>query len=174
MTRIQHIALALYYGFAQWFPTQPAPTYQFGYWLRRKLVKIIFAECGHNVIIKRCAYFGKGIGIRIGNNSQLGTNCVVPADISIGSDVIMGPDVIIYGVSHEFSRLDIPIRLQGATKTRAPSIGDDVWIGTRAIIMPGIRIGSHSIIGAGSIVTHDVPEYAIVAGVPARVIRARA
>jgi len=91
----------------------------------------------------------------------------------MGDDVIMGPNVIIWSVSHEYRRTDIPIRLQPSTPERPPVIGDDVWIGARAIIMPGVAIGSHAVIGAASVVTRDVPEYAVVAGVPSRVIKMR-
>lgn len=165
--------LLTYYIFARWFPTQPRFGYRFGYWLRRKLVKHIFKSCGENVIIKKNAYFGGGSQLVIGNNSQLGENCVVPRDLIIGDDVIMGPEIIIWAISHEISSIDIPIRLQGSTPRKPPVVGNDVWIGARVIIMPGVKIGSHSVIGAASVVTRDVPDYAIVAGIPARVIRMR-
>ncbi len=149
------------------------PGYKFGYWLRRIIVKQIFKSCGSNVIVKRNAYFGTGRGLQIGNNSQLGQDCVVPSDLTMGDNVIMGPEVVIWGISHDFSSVDKPIREQPTTENRAPIIGDDVWIGSRVIIMPGLRIGSHSVIGAASVVTHDVPEWAVAAGVPARIIRMR-
>jgi len=67
-------------------------------------------------------------------------------------------------MGHAFDRTDIPINQQGATEIQPVTIGDDVWIGQRAIIKPGVTVGNHAIIGAGSIVTKDVPEWAIVAG----------
>lgn len=170
---LRNLALIVYYTIARWFPTQPRPGYRLGYKMRQILVKRIFLKCGKNIIIKRNAYFGRGEGIIIGDYSQLGEDCVVPKGLIMGRDVIMGPQVIIWGISHEFGRVDIPIRLQGETDESPPVIGDDVWIGARVIIMPGVRIGSHSIIGASSVVTRDVPPYAIVAGVPAKVIRMR-
>ncbi|MBU4067907.1 MAG: acetyltransferase [Proteobacteria bacterium] len=141
--------------------------------MRRKLAQKIFLYCGQHVIIKRNAYFGNGSQLRIGHNSQLGHNCVVPRDISIGNDVIMGPNVVIWAISHKFSSAEVPIRLQGSTDRNPPVIGNDVWIGERSIIMPGVKIGSHSVIGAASVVTRDVPDYAVVAGIPARIIRMR-
>lgn len=86
---------------------------------------------------------------------------------------MMGPEIIIISGSHNFERTDISMREQGAPPRRAVVIGNDVWIGTRSIILPGVNIGSHSIIGAGSVVTKDVPEWAIVAGNPAKIIRFR-
>ena len=84
----------------------------------------------------------------------------------------MAPDVIIWTIGHSFDRTDIPNK-QGETAYTPVMIGDDVWIGQRAIIKPGTKVGSHAIIGAGSIVTKDVPEWAIVAGNPAKIIRMR-
>jgi len=85
----------------------------------------------------------------------------------------MAPDVIIWTISHALDRTDIPINQQGATEIQPVTIGNDVWIGKRAIIKPGVTVGNHAIIGAGSIVTKDIFACAIVAGNPARIIRMR-
>ncbi|MBN2181654.1 MAG: hypothetical protein JW715_07050 [Sedimentisphaerales bacterium] len=86
---------------------------------------------------------------------------------------MMGPEVIILTVSHKYDRTDIPMRRQGHNPPEPVTIGDDVWIGTRAIIMPGISIGDGAIIGAAAVVTKDVPAYAVVCGNPAQVIKYR-
>ena len=86
---------------------------------------------------------------------------------------MMGPEVVIYTSQHEFGRTDIPMQQQGKTPTMPVTIGNDVWIGRRAIIMPGVTIGNGAIIGAGAIVTKDVPDYSVVGGVPAKVIKMR-
>jgi maltose O-acetyltransferase len=166
----KYIALLVYYLIAKRFPSQPAPGWRIGYSFRKKLAKHIFATCGRNVIIKQHAYFGTGVGIGIGDRSQIGERSTIGAFTQIGRDVIMGPRVII---GHHLDKVDIPINQQEGTDCRPVEIADDVWIGQRAIIMPGLKIGSHTVIGAGSIVTEDVPEGAIVAGIPARVIRMR-
>lgn len=170
---LRTLSLALYYLVAIHLPTQPFPGWQLGYTLRRVLVRHIFESCGKDAIIKKGAIFGKGNKIRIGNNSQIGHNARVPFDLTLGNDVIMAPDIIIWSVGHEFSRTDIPIRLQGETVRKPVVIGNDVWIGQRCIIMPGIHIGDHAVIGAASVVTKDVPPYAVVAGIPAKVLRFR-
>ena len=85
----------------------------------------------------------------------------------------MGPEVIIWSVAHRFDRVDIPINKQEGTGLNPVEIGDDVWIGQRVIIMPGIKVKSHSVIDAGSIVTKNVPEWAVIASVPAKVLRVR-
>jgi maltose O-acetyltransferase len=172
-TLVKYCALIIYYIIAKRLPTQPVPGYRFGYFIRRSLVKHIFDACGDHVIIKQDANFGKGTGIRIGDNSQIGEKAYIGAYTKIGRDVIMGPEVVIWSVMHRFDRVDLPINQQDGTDMRPVEIGDDVWVGQRVIIMPGVIIGSHSVIGAGSIVTNDVPEWSVVAGVPARVIRMR-
>jgi len=84
----------------------------------------------------------------------------------------MGPEVIILCHNHNFSDISRPMQEQGGT-TKPVVIGDDVLIGTRAIILPGVKIGSGTIIGAGAVVTKDVPDYAIVGGCPAKILKYR-
>lgn len=84
----------------------------------------------------------------------------------------MGPDVVILTHTHNIDRVDIPMGKQGSRVARV-IIGDDVWIGMRSIIMPGVKIGNGAVIGAGAVVTKDVPDYAIVGGVPAKIIKYR-
>lgn len=86
---------------------------------------------------------------------------------------MMGPDVVILGGGHNTHLTDIPMRLQGSPEAKCTIIGNDVWIGTRAILMPGIKIGNGCIIGAGAVVTKDIPDFAVVGGVPAKIIKYR-
>lgn len=165
--------LLLYYVIARHLPYQPIPGYKIGNRLRKMLCERIFKSAGKNIVIKHGAYFGDGENIIIGNNSQLGINCKVENDLVIGDNVLMGPDIIIFSSEHEFKNLDIPIMFQGAKRKNPVIIGNDVWIGTRAVIMPGIKIGDHSIIGANAVVTKDIPAYAIVGGVPAKILKFR-
>lgn len=99
-------------------------------------------------------------------------NCSVHGPLRIGDNVMMGPDVTILTHTHNIERTDIPMGLQGSI-VKEVIIGNDVWIGMRSIIMPGVTIGNGAVIGAGAVVTKDVPDYAIVGGVPAKVIRYR-
>ena len=169
----KELALVFYYLFARYLPTQPVPGYKFAYWIRRILVKNIFIKCGEDIIVKSNCYFGRGEGIKVGARSQLGQNSRIGPYTIIGDDVVMGPDVVIMTTSHKFERLDVPINKQGHLKIRPVIIGNDVWIGTRALILPGVTIGDQAILGAGTVVTKDVPPRAIVAGNPARIIRYR-
>jgi maltose O-acetyltransferase len=141
--------------------------------VRTFLCRRIFEFTGNDVTVLKGVTFGSGVNIHIGNYSSLNRDCWISNDTFIGDDVLMGPEVIMLSGSHNFERTDIPMREQGAPPRKPIVIGDDVWIGTRSIILPGVKVGSHSIIGAGSIVTKDVPEWAIVAGNPAKLIRYR-
>ena len=137
------------------------------------MIKRIAVECGSGVIVKQNAYVGSARGLKIGNDSQLGADCRVGPFTVIGDDVVMGPEVVIMTTAHAFEDPGMPIRRQGELPIRPVTIGNDVWIGTRVIIMPGVSLGDGCVIGAGSVVTRDVPAYGIAAGNPARVIRRR-
>lgn len=137
------------------------------YWLGSRFVE----SCGKHVNFERGARFNPELSI--GDYSGVGVNCLVSGRTYIGSHVMMGPDCIMYSYSHAHDRLDIPMDQQGFEEPTPIHIGDDVWVGARVIILPGVNIGSHCIIGAGAVVTKDVPDYAVVGGVPAKVIRYR-
>ena len=133
--------------------------------------KLILDKCGQNVNIEKNAVFSSRV--ELGNNSGIGINCSISGPCKIGNDVMMGPDCIVYTRNHAFDNVMVPMREQGFQEEETVSIGDDVWIGGRVIILPGVKIGNHSIIGAGSIVTKDVPDWALVAGNPAVVKKYR-
>lgn len=154
---------------AKWLPISQRSTFakKFrGFWAKR-----IALSFGKNVNIERNAVFGPGLNI--GENSGVGINCELYGPVTIGDNVMMGPEVVIYTSGHEHSRTDIPMMFQGDTEVESVVIGNDVWIGRRAMIMPGVTIGDGVIIGAGAVVTKSVPDYAIVGGVPAKVVKSR-
>lgn len=167
------LLLIIYYAILQHIPMQPIPGYKIGYTLRRIVAKRILQSCGSGIIVKDHCYFGNGTRLSVGNNSQLGRNARLQGDITIGNDCVMGPDVVMMATSHEFNRLDIPINQQGAKAEEPIVIGDDCWIGTRAIILPGVHLGDHCIVAAGAVITRSFSNNCIVGGVPARVIKTR-
>lgn len=169
------VCLIIYKLFLVWLPStnNTTPVSKLIRKIRSGVAGGCFDKHGRNINIERKADFGKGDGISIGDNSGLGVNCHVRGPIEIGSDVMMGPNVRIITSKHNTSRTDIPMRQQGHLPKQKVTIGSDVWIGANVIIMPGITVGNGSIIGAGAVVTKDIPEYAVVGGVPAKVIKYR-
>ncbi len=140
-------------------------------WIRLACCSRFLAGCGNHVNIERGATFGRRVWV--GNYSDLGIDCKINGELHIGHNTFMGPQVMVYTTNHEFIRTDVPMMYQALTKERPVVIGNDVWIGARVILLPGVHVFDHAIIGAGAVVTKDVPEWAIVGGNPARIIRYR-
>jgi len=138
--------------------------------IRQFLVSNYLKKCGRNLRVKKGAEIS--LNSTVGDFSELGTNAIIQANVSIGNHVIMGPDIKIYSRNHKFESLDIPMQLQGKNYYNT-IIESDVWIGANVIITAGCRVGNHSIIAAGSVVTKDVPDYAIIGGVPGKIIKFR-
>ncbi|MGI9243214.1 MAG: sugar O-acetyltransferase [Verrucomicrobiales bacterium] len=111
-----------------------------------------------------------GTNIVLGDKVFFNFNCVVldVARVTIGDNVLFGPAVQIYTATHPISAAE---RRKGLESAEPINIGKDVWVGGAAIICPGVSIGERSVIGAGSVVTRDVPSDVIAAGNPARVVR---
>ena len=112
--------------------------------------------------------------LRVGEGTVWGIGCILNADggISIGKNVLLGYYVTIHSSNHVYTDTQKPIRTQGWIKDPVV-IGDDVWIGAKSTILPGVHIGDGCIIGAGSVVTHNVPAYTVCAGNPAELIKRR-
>jgi maltose O-acetyltransferase len=113
-------------------------------------------------------------GINLGNHLSINGGCSLDGTggLVIGDYVMMARDCCIYSSQHRFDDISKPMMLQG-TDRRQTIIEDDVWLGTRSIILCGVKVGRGSIVAAGAVVTDDVPEYSIVGGVPAKVIGMR-
>lgn len=165
--------MLLYYSLFQFLPRRAFPggaAYDF---LRSFAVSRFVGAAGQGIIVRKNAYIGNGRRLHIEPGAELGERCHVVGRITIGKDVLMGPEVVIMATSHRYDRTDISIRSQGEADEGPVAIGDDVWIGTRAIILPGVSIGAHSIIAAGAVVTKSFGDYSIIGGVPARRIKRR-
>ena len=139
--------------------------------IRRWLVKGFTGSKSRGLYINRNATISRDI--KIGNNSGIGANSVIGKCTSIGDNVMMGPQCMIYTRNHRFDRVDIPMNQQGMQDFKPVVIGNDVWIGARVTILPGVQIGNGCIIGAGAVVTKDLPDFAIGGGNPARVLKFR-
>jgi maltose O-acetyltransferase len=136
------------------------------------LRKILGSNCGQNLLIQGQVLLGKVDDISIGDNTQISERSRL-RNVSIGRDVLIAPEVYILHSGHAYESTIIPIINQGETFYPKTVIEDDVWIGARSIILPGRRVGRGAIVAAGSVVTKDVPEYAIVGGNPAKLIKMR-
>jgi acetyltransferase-like isoleucine patch superfamily enzyme len=103
-----------------------------------------------------------------GAYGYIGRGCWLGPGVRLGNYVMFAPEVAIVGADHAFRTAGTPIIFSGREPLPATIVEDDVWIGLRAIIMAGVRIGRGAIVAAGAVVTKDVEPYAIVAGVPAK------
>lgn len=139
--------------------------------LRRFCGRLMLAECGKKVNIEHNATFSPRV--LLGDYSGIGVNAKIYGTCRIGSHVMMGEDVTIITRNHRFDRTDIPMMEQGFEEERPVTIGNDVWIGDKVIILAGVTVGDGCVLGAGSVVTKSVLPYSIVAGVPAKVLRSR-
>lgn len=166
----QSVAVFLFYAIATHLPGPGMPLGRFGPWIRRFLAKRFLKQCGYGVRIAPGAKIQADKRVSLGDNSNIGQGCWLLGDITIGNNVMMAPEVTIMSSNHEFKDISKPMIEQGQRPDEPVYIGDDVWIGTRSIILPGVPVGSHSIIGAGSVVSRDVEEWTIVGGNPARII----
>jgi len=112
--------------------------------------------------------------VAIGEKVNIGANSFIYGygDIEIGDNTLIANQVEIIGGDHTFDDVTRPMRFQGRSSSRIV-IGEDVWIGTQAIIVGGVTIGKGAVIGAGAVVNRDIEEYAVAVGVPARVVRSR-
>lgn len=172
---VKYLIRKVYYGFLYYLPRSSKGLIgRLSNKARALACKYIFRKTGKNITIERCANFGSGKAIEIGNYSGIGYKCQLHSNIRIGENVMMGPQVIIFGQNHNFNNIELPMRLQGYKHSEGIVIGDDVWIGQRVMIMATVkRIGKGAVIAAGAVVTKDVNDFEIVGGNPARVIKRR-
>jgi maltose O-acetyltransferase len=147
---------------------------EFGVKLRRRVYSKRLKSCGKNLEIYENNNIKGFKNISIGDDFFMNFGGTLDAqdDLVIGNYVTCGYNVKLITVNHIFTRLDLQIQKQGVEHKKI-SVGNDVWIGADAIVLPGVKIGDGCVIGAGSIVTKDVPDFAVAAGNPARVIKHR-
>lgn len=138
---------------------------------RQLCAHLILTDCGKWVNIDKGVTFATDI--KLGNGSGIGANCSIPSGVSIGENVMMGIDILMFTNEHRHDDITVPMGAQGRTPVEPIVIEDDVWIGSRSLIMKGVHIGHGAIIAAGSVVTKDVPAYEIWGGNPARFLKSR-
>ncbi len=144
------------------------------YFITCYIYRLLFKKMGHTVLIDYQGEFRYPHKISIGNKVSINKGCKFfcsfmsdQGSIEIGNNVAIAPEVVVFAASHDYHSLDLPDRASRVV------IEDDVWIGGRAVILPGVTIGRGSVIGAGAVVVNDIPPYSIAVGNPARVIKQR-
>ena len=137
---------------------------------RQGLLKALLGKTGERFVIEGPFHCDYGYNIDIGENFYANVNFIVldGAKVTIGDNVFIAPNVGIYTAGHP---LDVERRNQGLEYAWPVTIGDNVWIGAGAMILPGVTVGAGSVIAAGAVVNRDVPAFTLVAGNPARVVR---
>lgn len=137
---------------------------------REAIIRSLLGACGERLHINQPIRFDYGCNIYIGDDFFANFNLTIldEAEVRIGNKVFIGPNVSIYTACHP---LDAAARDTGAEWAEPVTIGNSVWIGGGATILPGVTVGDRAVIAAGAVVTRDVPAGALVGGNPARIIR---
>lgn len=137
---------------------------------RKELLKKLLGNIGEHIWIEPPFHVAYGSNIHIGDHFYANFNLVIVDDINvyIGEHVMIAPNVTITPTGHP---VDPTLRKPGTQFSIPVIIGNNVWIGSNAVILPGVTIGNDSVIGAGSVVTHDIPENVVALGNPCRVLR---
>ena len=126
---------------------------------------------GDYSVIESFACINNAVGdVIIGNYTRIGLHNTIIGPVTIGHHVNLAQGITVTALNHKFENPDIRIDEQGVS-TKPVVIGNDIWVGANAVILPGVTIGDHSVIAAGAIVTKDVPPHSLVAGVPAKIIK---
>ena len=126
---------------------------------------------GDYAIIEDYAVVNNILGdVILGNNALIGLRCTVIGPVEIGNDVLLAQNIVLSGQNHGYEDINTSIREQKSI-TKKITIKDRAWIGANAVVVAGVTIGTHSIVAAGSVVTKDVPDFCIVGGNPAKIIR---
>lgn len=124
---------------------------------------------GKRSVIESYACINNAVGdVIIGDHTRIGLHCTVIGPVTIGSHVNLAQGITITALNHNFNESQQRIDQQGVS-THPVTIGDDVWIGTNAVILPGVTIGSHVVIAAGAVVSKDIPDHSLAMGIPATV-----
>ena len=126
---------------------------------------------GDYSVVESFSCINNAVGdVVIGDHTRVGLHNTVIGPVTIGSHVNLAQGITVTALNHNFAEKDLRIDEQGVS-TNPVTIGNDIWIGANAVILPGVTIGDHSVVAAGAVVTKDVPSHTLVAGVPAKIIK---
>jgi len=139
--------------------------------LRNLVYKLLFGQLGPSAIIFPGAYLDHCRNIRAGRSLSINAGAYVSGrgGLTIGDQVLIGPNAVVVTTHHRWDDPDRPIQDQGH-RLLPTRIGSDVWIGANAVVLPGVAVGTGTVVSAGAVVTRDTEPYSIVVGAPARSI----
>ena len=170
---IKLFSLALYYGIARHLPEHSDPRGVYWKKLRSFAVRPLLRHAGKEFTINAGAHFGNGSVLSMGDYSSLGLNARVIGDVTLGNYSGSAQGVFLCAYNREYKDPETPMMFQGKKPDRPIVIDEDVMLMAKCMVLAGVHIHRGCIIGAGAVVTRDVPPYAIVSGNPARVIKFR-
>ncbi|MHC5267896.1 sugar O-acetyltransferase [Enterococcus sp. LJL98] len=162
LTAEREITVQKLYEFNQLHPLDRAA--------KKQAIRQIFGNSGENCTVEQPFFCTYGSNISVGDNFFLNVNCRLmdSGKITIGHNVMIAPNVSLITEEHA---MDVKQRLEGLEYTRPITIQDNVWLATGVLVLPGVTIGENSVIGAGSVVTKDIPANCLAVGNPCRVVK---
>jgi maltose O-acetyltransferase len=166
------IAAFFYYFIAARLPNSNVPFGRFFSNFRCFFLRGFLKGTGTNIIIGSNVFLGNGRDIEVGDYAQINEDSWI-RNVKIGKYVMIAPRVMILNYGHITTDLKKPMMFQGVREYPQTIIEDDVWIGAGAIILPGVQIGTGSIVGAGSVLTKSIEPHSIVGGNPAKLLKRR-
>jgi len=126
---------------------------------------------GERSVIESFSCINNAVGdVVIGHHTRIGLHNTIIGPVTVGNHVNLAQGITVTALNHNFADASLRIDEQGVS-TLPVTIEDDVWIGANAVVLPGVTVGTHSVVAAGAVVCRDVPPYSLVAGVPAKVIK---
>jgi acetyltransferase-like isoleucine patch superfamily enzyme len=138
---------------------------------RMDVLPFNYFEIGKDSTIEDFSTINNGVGdVVIGDRTRIGLSCTIIGPVKVGNDIMFAQNIVASGLNHGYRDINLPPSQQ-PVETKQIIIEDDVWIGANSVITAGVTIGKHSVIAAGSVVTKSVPQYCVVGGNPAKILR---
>ncbi len=126
---------------------------------------------GRRSVVESFCCINNAVGdVIIGDNTRIGLHSTVIGPVEIGDNVNLAQGIVVTALNHNFTDCTKRIDEQGVSTAKV-TIGNDVWIGANATVLPGVTIGNHCVVAAGAVVTKDVPSYSLVGGMPAKILK---
>jgi acetyltransferase-like isoleucine patch superfamily enzyme len=140
-------------------------------WTRMDILPFNRFSIGNDSTVEDFTTINNGVGdILIGDRTRIGLGCTLIGPVTVGNDVRLAQNIVVSALNHNYEDISLPIADQGVL-TRKIVIEDECWIAANSVILPGVTVGKHSVVSAGSVVRRNVPTYSVVSGNPAQLIK---